>query len=190
MPDPTNVDSGRGQQPNSEGTGEPRNMLPKSVMSLPPSSHRQFQDAHVTLFCPCSQPSTGDAAKQATGITSAAAQSAPNPPETEDGARANAQQWIISDELLANCHHTKSRRQLVSEQLSADRRSWYDHIQAGRLECELRGCECEQRHSARPGLVVNAMKTNRSACTVLGEWRTLYHLEREDRTQGSALQLR
>ncbi|XP_077512984.1 uncharacterized protein LOC144124210 [Amblyomma americanum] len=189
MPDATNDDNGGARQPNSEITGEPRYALPTTVGSVASCSYRQLQDAHVTLLRPSSRPNTDDITTQLTGIISAATEPSAHSAGEEDGVSANAQLCTVSDELLSIYHHSESRREQVSKQLSADLCSWYDHIRAGRclrLECEFRGCECEQL-STGSDVVADTMKNNRSTCSALGEWRTLYHLEREVRTQGSTL---
>ncbi|XP_077512987.1 uncharacterized protein LOC144124214 [Amblyomma americanum] len=188
MPDATNDDTSGRQQPNPEVSAEPRNALPTSAGSVAPFSHRQLEEVHVTLLCPRSRPNTTDGTAQAIEIISPTTEPAPQSAGEEDAVTADAQLCTVSDELLSIYHHTESRREQVSKQLSADPRYRYDHIWAGRLESELRGCECEQLHCAGSDLIADTMRNNRSAGTVIGEWHTLYHLKREVHTQGSALQ--
>ncbi|XP_077512994.1 uncharacterized protein LOC144124222 [Amblyomma americanum] len=189
MPDATNDDTGGRQQPNPEVSAEPRNALPTSAGSVAPFSHRQLEEVHVTLLCPRSRPNTTDGTAQLTRIISSATEPASRSAAEEDAVTANAQQCTVShQQLLSIDHHTESRREQVSKQLSADPRYRYDHVVAGRLESELRGCECEQLHCAGSDLIADTMRNNRSAGTVFGEWHTPYHLKREVHTQGSALQ--
>ncbi|XP_077512983.1 uncharacterized protein LOC144124209 [Amblyomma americanum] len=192
MADITNDDGDGEQQPSFAVNSQPRIALPTSVWSVAPCSHRQLQDAHVTLLCLSSWANTAEATTQqvqAAGTVCAAVEPSPRSAAEEDAVTFNAQQCTVShQQLLSIYHHTESRREQVSKQPSADPPSRYDHIVTGRLESELRGCEFEQLPSAGSDLIADTMRNNRSAGTVFGEWHTLYHLKREVHTQGSALQ--
>ncbi|XP_077512988.1 uncharacterized protein LOC144124215 [Amblyomma americanum] len=189
MPDATNDDGGGGQQPSLDVNGEPRNALPTSIGSVAPCSHRQLQDDHVALICPNPRPNTVEATTQVARTVGAAVKPSPRSAGEEDAVTANAQQCTVShQQLLSIYHHTESRREQVSKQLSADPPCRYDHIWAGRLEFELRGCESEELPSAGSDLIADTMKNKRAASTVLGQWHTIHHLNREARGHSSVLQ--
>ncbi|XP_077511944.1 uncharacterized protein LOC144122818 [Amblyomma americanum] len=177
MPDASNDGCGGAQQQNSQEPGEPRNTLPMPRESTTLCCHRQLQDAHVTLLCPCSRPSTADATRQA---------------HTTEILSADAQPCPVSNELPSIYHRTNARSKQLSKQLSDDPRRGYDHVFADWrifLDSKLRGCECEQRPSVDRGLIAEQMKNICSACSAACVLPMLYHLQRDVHNQGLALLL-
>ncbi|XP_077512386.1 uncharacterized protein LOC144123435 [Amblyomma americanum] len=124
MPDATNADGNRADQPNSQDHSEARNTLPSPLGCVTLCSQRQLQDAHVTLLCPCPRPSTADTTMQAqtTEILTSAPEPAQSSTEEEHGVGADAQLFTVSDELPSIYHRSKSRSEQVSKQFSANPR--------------------------------------------------------------------
>ncbi|XP_077512384.1 uncharacterized protein LOC144123434 [Amblyomma americanum] len=163
------------ERPDSGNTRQLSDALPTSVVSAAPRSHRQLRDVHVTLFCPCSRPSTADATTQMVGYIGAAVQPALNCLERERADSASVQLHAVRDELPAIYDPADWLWLQVSKQLTADPPCRSDLVRADchlRLESRCRRGERKQRW--------NAWRENhRSACGVPGLWRSLHQLERE-----------